>query len=267
MQCFVHQLKGTFDNESLKPFGQLKIKASSATAVSIWITSATRQNVKVLDSEGTQIQQVVLVPNERATINVSTSSYVTYVVDDAFNVTNLFCHNATQYGAVAGTDAKYEFDLRDFDGSKITSFAPEPSILLTDAENYNKPVYMPDLDTFAVSFKDDAVNIGYLGGCVTFAGMDFWQSNTKETYGEWKDVFENQCKLGRTSGTFAVGMYQQYDVNHSTFNGINISGTIFTASFSNAGCTITPGENFTMRTGYTSASYNKTTGEWTFETA
>ena len=266
--CLVTKLLGSVNNDNLPVFGQVRIKATSATKVALWVKSSGPQTVKVLNPAGTVIDTQTLQEGLMliGVADMSNYEYVTFVISDKYVLQTIYGHNTDTYGGAA--DSKYYIDIQDLSYSPIgklqlmNEIGSTNNTIVLDGDNYEKPVILPNLEN-NIFFRNEVDNIGFLGGITgTYTKIQSDAGTTQIISGEWTDVLANMCKNGRTSGTIQINMFS--DNHRATFNGITTGAVAFDVTFSSTGCTIADRIQWTQKTGYTSAAYNKNTNAWTF---
>ena len=131
---------------------------------------------------------------------------------------------------------------------------------IIDYENISK-VTLP-------SFKEK-INIGKISNLsqlFSFKSLEIMQrlnnSNNIPIAGSFEELLEHWILAGRNSGQLNVQNYGDND--NRTFNSRNVGWTLFKVNFSDTGCSITPGTNFVESTLCSGATYNKSTGQWTY---
>lgn len=265
-KCYFTELPAVVNDSSLRVYGRAEIKAKSATKVAAWIESSDEQTVRLYDPSGNLISETDLVPGSRETVGVadmSTYEYVTYVFEDFYNLVSFYGHINGSFGGAA--DSKYYIKLSEWSYSNIETIQNSADgSLVYEVDNYKKPIYLPNMDK-PIFFSNNVDNIGFLAGCTKTAQIQSGTSLSMQIHGEWTEVLAAMCANGRATGSMNVDMYSNGHL--ATFNGIMTGPVAFTVTFNNSGCVVTDRIQFTEKTGYTSATYNKATGEWTFETA
>lgn len=267
-ECLVTKLQGEINDSTFPVFGEARIKATSETGVAIWVDSIVDgQVVDVYDPEGNKLSPQITKSMQgdlfRLFVSVGTTDYdyVEFVIRNKYIVKLVYGHDTAGYGAAS--DSKYYVTLSDFAYSEVSKIQREGVSVFFNAEDFSKPMYFKYYTIFN-RFTANINHVGFLGGFVALESMRITREQMSGIYpyGEWCDVLSNMCKNGRVSGTCEFGLYSTNF--RTTFNGREAHDIAFTVTFSSNGCNVVGGTNFDQYTGYTSASYDKTTDSWEF---
>lgn len=257
--CLVTKLLSSV-NADLGYLNKLIIRATSATKVACWLTSKSAQTVSILNPQGAVISTYDLVANTRANVGVSDMSgldYVDFVIPNKYDLSLIYTHNNPSFGGAE--DAQYTMDGRNINYAAITSLGESMRAFVTHPESV---VILPDVEILEISINDGThqhflpnevfynTHLNTLSqpesACVSKSSVDL------------KDLIEWMCAHGRISGTLVI---QFYNLNDWTFGDAGVmSHKAVNCVFSNTGCVITNVTNFF----YATATYNKTTGTWTY---
>lgn len=277
-KCFVTQYKGEVIDESLGVLGRADIKVTSNSLASMWLTSSVAQSINVLDPNENVINTVNLEANTRFLLqlgDISSYDYVTVIIPNAYAIQKIYCHNLASFGS--DESAMFYIKLNNFSFGDIVN--NEPAIQGVKYIDYSlsddSSCIFLNIKTIAYN-NDNSSNIGvykglnniaYLGGMLSLENLYYSQSLTNEIHGEFLDVLAMQCQNGRKSGTLEFKLWAGVDIIKTTFDGKRTANTEFSVSFDTSGCVVTAGVNFSMFTGYESATYNRSKDEWTFVNA
>lgn len=254
--CLVTRLKGSV-NADLGYLSKLIIRATSATKVACWLTSKSAQTVSVLNPLGTVISTYNLEANTRVNVMVSDMSgldYVDFVIPNKYDLTDIYCHDNPSFGGAA--DAQYTMDGRNLNYAAINGLVQPKCTFIT---NIKSVVMLPDINTINISIND---------GTHFLPNELFYNTNLNMVEQKQKDVvskssvdlkylIEWMCAHGRISGTLKI---QFYSNNDWTFDAGGLGYRVCDCEFNPTGCVITNVTNFF----YATATYNKTTGTWTY---
>lgn len=241
-------------------YKKLIIRATSATKVACWLTSKSAQTVSVLNPLGAVISTYDLEADTRAYVGVSDMSgldYVDIVIPNKYDLTLIYCHNDPSFGG--GTDAQYTMDGRNLNYAAIIDLVKPNNTFITHIESV---VMLPDINSIFISINDGTEQhflpnkLFYntkLNSVVQFANNIHSKSSV-----DLKDLIEWMCAHGRISGTLKIELSSS---NDWTFGDAGVlSYKACDCEFNPTGCVITNVNNFY----YATATYNKTTGTWTY---
>lgn len=264
MKTFIRELKESVKDESLQVFGRGIIRATSATSVNIWITVTEKQTISVLDPNGNEIYSQIVDANGKYdhTIDTSSYDYVDFIIPKSNKVKEIYCLTGT-YGG--GQDAKYYTKLEYFSNSEIPEYSKMVFCDLSASNYFDniflswETIYLSSPSWYFYYWKIN--NIGFLGGCLSLQTLNRTDNSYGDIYGEFMDVFSDQCKNGRTAGTINISMTGTG--NYTTFAGEILGDVTFSVTFNSYGCVISPSAEFTAKTGYSAAVYDLQTDKWT----
>lgn len=257
--CLVTRLKGSV-NADLGYLNKLIIRATSATKVACWLTSKSAQTVSILNPLGAVISTYNLEANTRANVGVSDMSgldYVDIVIPNKYDLSFIYTHDNPSFGG--GEDAQYTMDGRNLNYAAITSLGESMRTFVTHPESV---VILPDAEIIEISIND-GTHQHFLPNEV-FYNTHLNTLNQPENAGvskssvDLKDLIEWMCAHGRISGTLQIQFFYKNDWTFGDAG--NMSYKSVNCVFSNTGCVITNNINFF----YATATYNKTTGTWTY---
>ena len=241
-------------------YKKLIIRATSATKVACWLTSKSAQTVSILNPLGAVISTYNLEANTRANVRVSDMSgldYVDIVIPNKYDLSLIYTHNNPSYGG--SEDAQYTMDGRNLNYAAITSLAESMRTFVTHPESV---VILPDVEMIDISINDGTHQhflpneIFYNTHLNTLRQPE--DAGVSKSSVDLKDLIEWMCAHGRISGTLAI---QFYYLNDWTFGDAGVMNyKVVNCVFSNTGCVITNVIGFF----YATATYNKTTGTWTY---
>lgn len=260
--CLVTRLKGSV-NADLGYLGKLIIRATSATKVNCWLTSKSNQEVTIINPHGNVISTVNLTANNRADVGVADMTgydYVDIVIPNKYDLTMMYCHSNSSFGG--SSDAKYIVDGRNLNYAGIAGLT---QARCTFVENIEKLTILPNANEIEISTNDGSSsdkkflpNKIFYNTHITTVNQ-FAAGGASESDVDIKNFIEWMCAQGRTEGTLVMDFSNNNKWHFGDVAG-SMSGKAASCAFSATGCVITNTRGFF----YASATYNKTTGVWTY---
>lgn len=257
--CLVTKLKSSV-NADLGYLNKLIIRATSATKVACWLTSKSAQTVSILNPLGTVISTYNLEANTRTNVGVSDMSgldYVDIVIPNKYDLSQIFTHDNPSFGGAE--DAQYTMDGRNLNYAAINDLIQPNRIFIT---NIKSVVMLPDINTINISINDGTHQHFLPNELFYNTNLNIVEQKSENVVSkssiDLKYLIEWMCAHGRISGTLKIQFYYKNDWTFGDAGDLDYK--VCDCEFNPTGCVITNVANFF----YATATYNKTTGTWTY---